>query len=278
MIDAWIMKVMYVIANFGTISRKKTYHLFKASEDKTCHFFTESLEIAIKKAMEIAEKSPGNEIIGIFKTVMDVDNHGFFSDDNLVMYMTRKGWKSKGKLMPSITVDSLVLNVAPIVSMAKGERWKRIARSVEKKNVAVHLAVLKEPYLTLLVEKKKTIESRFSVNNIAPHGRVTAGDVLLLKKSGGTISNVVEVGKVREFTINSRSDLIEIKERFRDSLCIEDSFWKEKSRSKYATLMEVVDVQGIDPIRLIKTDGRPWIVLQERRKDKDLFSFTSLPR
>ena len=58
--------------------------------------------------------------------------------------------------------------------------------------VQVHLAVMVEPYLSRVLDGSKTIESRFSRKKIAPWGRVSSGDVVVLKKSGGGFAAVLE--------------------------------------------------------------------------------------
>jgi hypothetical protein len=54
----------------------------------------------------------------------------------------------------------------------------------------LHLAVFIEPYLSFIFEGTKTIESRFNMRKQAPFGQVSAGDVLLLKRSGGPVCGV----------------------------------------------------------------------------------------
>src|SRR6202035_5734171 len=57
----------------------------------------------------------------------------------------------------------------------------------------IHLAVFVEPYLTFVLEGKKTIDSRFSVNRHAPFEQVKNGDLLILKQSSGPICGVCSV-------------------------------------------------------------------------------------
>jgi len=52
---------------------------------------------------------------------------------------------------------------------------------------ALHLAVMVEPFLSYMLEGRKTIESRFSVKRTAPFNRIHPGDVILLKKAGGPV-------------------------------------------------------------------------------------------
>ena len=63
-----------------------------------------------------------------------------------------------------------------------------LAQALENESaVGVHLGVFVEPYLTFLLQGKKTIESRFSINKHAPFEQVQDGDILVLKKSSGPV-------------------------------------------------------------------------------------------
>lgn len=54
----------------------------------------------------------------------------------------------------------------------------------------LHLAIFQEPYLGLILAGKKTIESRFSVNRIAPYEAAERDDLVLLKRSSGPITGL----------------------------------------------------------------------------------------
>ena len=79
---------------------------------------------------------------------------------------------------------------------------------------AAHIAVMVEPYLTRILEGKKTIESRFSRKKIAPHGKVHKGDVVFLKKSGGPIVGFFRVSEVLFFEIDGPAALASIRLHF----------------------------------------------------------------
>jgi len=50
-----------------------------------------------------------------------------------------------------------------------------------------HLAIFNPPFLELILERRKTIEGRFSKVRCAPFGAVQEGDVVLMKESGGLV-------------------------------------------------------------------------------------------
>ena len=65
--------------------------------------------------------------------------------------------------------------------------------------ITIHIAIMVEPYLSRLLNGEKTIESRFSVNMVAPYKKIKEGDIVLLKKTGGAIKGLFEASKVRFF-------------------------------------------------------------------------------
>src|SRR5437762_5743619 len=92
-------------------------------------------------------------------------------------------------------------------------------------SVGVHLAVFIEPYLTFLLEGKKTVESRFSINKHAPFEQVQPGDIIILKRSSGPVCGVCKVASVWFYRLDERT-WPEI-ERFSEALCMDGSaFWQ----------------------------------------------------
>ena len=132
---------------------------------------------------------------------------------------------------------------------------------------SVHLAILVEPYLEYIFDGRKTVESRFSLNRVAPFGVVESGDVVLLKRSAvRSVSGICLVRKVWFYRLNSqRLDLI--KGDFSSALGVEDSsFWEKRKASRFATLMRIAEVQRLPPIEVPKRDRRSWVVLCNRQQ------------
>lgn len=125
-----------------------------------------------------------------------------------------------------------------------------------------HLAILVEPFLTYILEGKKTVESRFSAIPCPPYGRVNKGDVILLKQSGGPINAISLVTSVWSYKLDPAS-WTEVKQ-FSDALCAYDSsFWAERENASYATLMCLSEVSRIGDFRIPKHDRRGWVVLHD---------------
>ncbi len=125
----------------------------------------------------------------------------------------------------------------------------------------VHLAVLVEPYCTFILEGRKTIESRFSVNRNAPYEQVCKGDIIVLKRSSGPVVGFCRVSNVWFYRLIPET-WTEI-ERFASALCMDSShFWQSKKVASYATLMQIEEVTRVKDLKVTKRDPRGWVVIQ----------------
>jgi len=82
-----------------------------------------------------------------------------------------------------------------------------------------HLAILNKHFLDKIISGEKTVESRWSKYKIVPFGKVSRGDTIYFKYSGGTVvgrSKVIELTSfirkrdevtVDKFVINNRQAL-----------------------------------------------------------------------
>lgn len=129
----------------------------------------------------------------------------------------------------------------------------------------IHIAVMIEPYLSLILNGKKTVESRFSRNKISPYSRINKGDLVILKKSGGGYVAVFEAGNVKFLEPQNESDIQKIKEDYNDMLCISDDFWHTKKDSRYATLIYIANICRFDEFQLSVPNRKSWIDFVEER-------------
>jgi len=142
--------------------------------------------------------------------------------------------------------------------------WEPCLNSIlqDQAPFGLHLAVLIEPYLKYILEGKKTVESRFSKNRIAPYGNIQKHDVILLKRSGGPIVGVCQVSNVWYYQLEPKS-WQEIRDEFTQMLCAQDpEFWSQRESAEFATLMSLRNVFKIQPTKFSKKDRRGWVVLK----------------
>jgi hypothetical protein len=130
--------------------------------------------------------------------------------------------------------------------------------------IGIHLAIVLEPYLAFILDGTKTVESRFSRNGCAPFGRVSVGDVVLLKRSSGPVVGLCTVSDVWDYRLAPGS-LVEIKERFGPAICPQGRFWEERRDAAFATLMRVDGSRPLPNLTVPKKDRRGWVVLREHR-------------
>jgi len=122
-----------------------------------------------------------------------------------------------------------------------------------------HLAILNQPYLDLILQGKKRIESRFTKVRCAPYGKIGKGDTVLLKKSGGKVFGEFTVSRVMTFDLKE-GEVMRIKEKYNRLICAEEDFWKMKEDSKYAVLIWISNLVVYDkPVDYKKKDRRTWI-------------------
>ena len=145
----------------------------------------------------------------------------------------------------------------------KSESWRR---KLSKDNFALHLAIFREPYLTFIMEGKKTIETRFAKRACPPFERVSSGDVVLLKHSGGDVVGVCEIEQVWFYHLDPEAFAF-IKDRFGEMICPADgSFWTERETKNVATLMLVKNVFPVNHIHIEKRDRRGWVTYHTQRE------------
>lgn len=129
--------------------------------------------------------------------------------------------------------------------------------------VNVHLAVFSQPFLSLLLDGTKTIESRFSINRVNPFNRVKKGDVVFFKKSGGLVYGYFVVGNTEYYESPSPAKLKDLAKRYSAKICsmAVDNFWEDRSHCRFISLFEVAKVTPITPFKIDKKDRMAWATI-----------------
>lgn len=152
---------------------------------------------------------------------------------------------------------------AALASTIATPRWQKRLNAVaaDDSRAALHVAVMREPFLALLLEGRKKIESRFSVNRVLPYGQVDSADVVALKAQSGPVVGVALVEHVDFYELDPATWAI-LQDSFARPLCADDpAFWEERAGARFATLMRVSQVLRIPPLVVDKTDRRGWVRL-----------------
>lgn len=132
------------------------------------------------------------------------------------------------------------------------------------KSRQLHLAIFTPPFLELILTGDKIVEGRFARVCCAPHGRVNAGDRVLMKASGGPVCGEFIVDCVKSWRDPHGVNLKPIADTYALALCAnaDPYFWQTRQGSCYVTLMHMRDVKRYDrPQSFAKKDRRGWVVL-----------------
>ena len=130
--------------------------------------------------------------------------------------------------------------------------------------VGIHLAIVAEPFLTMVLSGEKTIESRFSRNRCAPYGEISDGDIILLKEVAGPICGIVLARRTWCYELTAEP-IDWIRQRFGAGICADDEFWDSRANALYATLIELDAPAPIAPVNCDKRDRRGWVSLRSRQ-------------
>ncbi len=125
-----------------------------------------------------------------------------------------------------------------------------------------HLAILKSWAIEEIFEGRKKIEGRFSKIKIDPFGKVSAGDVVLMKVPGEKIVGQFTVDRVVYFDHPRGEEVELIKKTYGGELAVPEGFWQEHEKINFVTLMFIESAtKFIVPPVIKKKDLRPWVVL-----------------
>jgi len=138
----------------------------------------------------------------------------------------------------------------------------------------LHLAILQQPYLDLIADGTKTIESRFNTNRSAPFGKVAVGDLVLMKEPGLPITFYFFVASVALVDLQT-VPLQEVREQYGPMICAqnEEEFWHARESSRYCTLIGVGQKGPLADLPVVKKDQRGWVTLMRDLLDRDMTLF-----
>lgn len=131
------------------------------------------------------------------------------------------------------------------------------------KHSQLHLGIFSEPYLTFMLDGKKTIESRFSKNKILPYQQIQKDDIVIVKKSSGKVVAYFTIKKIIFFDLTEIS-IEEIKSNYQKELCVGENFWVNKKDSRYATLIWIDKIVPLKPFPIVKKGMQTWIKLENK--------------
>lgn len=115
----------------------------------------------------------------------------------------------------------------------------------------------------MIFSGEKKVDGRFSKIKIPPFGKVSADDTILIKLPGEKIIGQFVVDRVFYFDHPRYAETEEIKKKYGRDLALGKSFWLEREKINYVTLMFIGQVtKFLVPPQIKKKDLRAWVVLE----------------
>lgn len=164
------------------------------------------------------------------------------------------------KMNEAVIIDKLMERIRK----CNNKYW--IEKLKNKDNFRIHVAVMTEPYLHYVLSGKKVLEARFSKNRGIPWNKVSTGDAVILKKSGGNFTGIFEVNSVEYLEIKENYTIAFIRSQYNNELCIEEEFWKIKKDSRYVSLFGIRQVCSFEPFKISGVNRRSWILLNQNAR------------
>lgn len=100
-----------------------------------------------------------------------------------------------------------------------------------------HVAILREPYISLVLSGEKTIEARLTKRMLPPYGVTTVGDWIYIKRSGGLYAAMARAGAVAEFDLAEPHDVDLLRARYESSVQGGELFWLRRANARFATFI-----------------------------------------
>ena len=146
-------------------------------------------------------------------------------------------------------------------SLSGDPAWDLALSHLVRSEAGLHLAVMTEPFCSLLLDGAKTIESRFSRVRCAPYGTLAEGDIVVVKKTGGPVTGAFQAGTVRSYHLTPAC-VAQLRDQYAAQICADDNqFWADRADCAYATLVDVTHVRLLAAQAFPKKDRRGWVQL-----------------
>jgi S-adenosylmethionine:tRNA-ribosyltransferase-isomerase (queuine synthetase) len=131
-----------------------------------------------------------------------------------------------------------------------------------------HLAILskKKKLLQKIINKEKTIESRWYKFKRTPYKNIKINDTIFFKESGCPVTAKCRVSKVLFFDNLDENKILEILNKYGKQIGVNTSYTKEIKEKKYCTLIFLKDVEQIPEFKINKKGYglmSAWITLSD---------------
>jgi ASC-1-like (ASCH) protein len=118
---------------------------------------------------------------------------------------------------------------------------------------------------TGLLSGRKRVESRFARRRRLPYGRVSPGDEVYFKVSGGYIIGRSRVARVRQFDALTPRAIDTLRRRYNQAIKAPDAYWDARRDCRYGVLIWLRGFsRRVRRIPVPRQYGSGWVVLAGR--------------
>jgi len=130
--------------------------------------------------------------------------------------------------------------------------------------MGIHVAILLRPYIQMILEGRKTVESRLTRTSRVPYKAIEPGERIWFKASAGPFMCQAVARDVTFYEDLSPRLIERLMREWNNRVCGEPTYWHMKRNSRYATFITLDDVQraAVGP-KLAPSRGPAWFVLDE---------------
>ncbi len=127
----------------------------------------------------------------------------------------------------------------------------------------IHVAILKRPYIRLILEGKKTVESRLTRTAQPPYRALESGERIFIKASSGPFMATAIAGKIELHEGLEPCDILRLRLRHNLAVCGDDSYWELKQNSRFAVFVNLTQIEPLEVGPVYPKSMRAWHVVDE---------------
>jgi hypothetical protein len=126
----------------------------------------------------------------------------------------------------------------------------------------VHVAIVDAATATKLASGHKRIESRLARHRRLPYGRVSKGDRIYFKVSGGNIIGLSRVRRVLHFDDLTPPDIDALRSRYNPAILASPRYWIRRRHCRYGVLIWLSSFcRRRSTFRVPRQFGNGWLLL-----------------
>jgi hypothetical protein len=126
----------------------------------------------------------------------------------------------------------------------------------------VHAAIVDSRLAGSLLDGRKRLESRFARHRRLPYGRVSAGDEIYFKLTGGGVIGRCSALRVRQFDNLTPAAIDAIRQRYNQAILAPAAYWHTRRHCRFGVLIWLGPLMRQPPrYRIPRQYGTGWVLL-----------------